>query len=174
MDKNSKKSTKTLDHWKLLSRCGLLQSRSSHCNEKCADRPISWRLTLFGDRRINMRNNNNNFPAVVGCRRNKLRNAAGLIGLSFFRHEYRIVRIARIGSRRRYKDKFYMQKFSLFSCPPLSASAPLLRLLWRRHCIYCLSDGKGVVVDVPSCSFIPHGNLQITIKITWFKRNNCS
>ena len=30
-----------------------------------------------------MRNNNNNFPAVVGCRRNKLRNAAGLIGLFF-------------------------------------------------------------------------------------------
>ena len=53
-DNNSKKSTGTLDHRKLLSRCGFLQSRSSDCNEKCADRPITWRLTLSGGRRINM------------------------------------------------------------------------------------------------------------------------
>ena len=29
------------------------------------------------------------------------------------------------------KISFYMQKFSLFQCTPLSASAPSLRLLWR-------------------------------------------
>ena len=40
VDKNLKKSTETLDNRKLLSRCGFLQSRSSCCNEKCADRPI--------------------------------------------------------------------------------------------------------------------------------------
>ena len=40
-----------------ISRCGFLQSRSSRCNEKCADRPISLRLTLSGDKRINMRYN---------------------------------------------------------------------------------------------------------------------
>ena len=40
VNKNSKKSTGTLDHWKLLSRCGFLQARSNHCNTKCADRPI--------------------------------------------------------------------------------------------------------------------------------------
>ena len=60
VDKNSKKSTGTLDQRKLLSRCGFLQSRSIRRNEKCADRPISLRLTLSGDRRINMRYNNNN------------------------------------------------------------------------------------------------------------------
>ena len=39
-------------------------TKYSRCNEKCADRPISWRLALSGDWRINMRNNNNNnnFP----------------------------------------------------------------------------------------------------------------
>ena len=41
VDKNSKKSTGTLDHRKLLSGCGFLQSRSSPGNEKCADRLIS-------------------------------------------------------------------------------------------------------------------------------------
>ena len=35
VDKNSKKFTGTLNHRKLLSRCGFLQSQSSHCNEKC-------------------------------------------------------------------------------------------------------------------------------------------
>ena len=45
-----KKSLGTLDHRKLLSRCGLLQSRSSSGNEKCADRSTSLRLTLSGER----------------------------------------------------------------------------------------------------------------------------
>ena len=40
VDKNSKKSTGTLDHRKLLSKYGFLQPRSSLCKEKCADRPI--------------------------------------------------------------------------------------------------------------------------------------
>ena len=52
---------KTLDHWKHFSRCGFLQSQSSHCNEKCEDRPISCCLMLPGDRRINMRYNNNKY-----------------------------------------------------------------------------------------------------------------
>ena len=38
--KNSKKSTGTLNHWKLLSRCGFLQARNSDCNEKCTDHLI--------------------------------------------------------------------------------------------------------------------------------------
>ena len=35
------------------------------------------------------------------------------------------------------KISFHVQKFSLFKRPPplLSASAPSLRLLWRRHCL---------------------------------------
>ena len=37
--KSSKKSTGTLDYWKLLSRGGFLQARSSQSNENCADRP---------------------------------------------------------------------------------------------------------------------------------------
>ena len=41
VDKNSKKSTGTLDYRKHLSRCGFLQSQSSPGNEKCADRPTS-------------------------------------------------------------------------------------------------------------------------------------
>ena len=118
--------------------------------------------------------NNNNFPAIVGCRQNKLRNAAGLIGLFFLDINTELLELRVLVAVEDLKISFYLQKFSLFSCPPLSASASLLRLLWRQHCIYCLSDGKGVVVGVPSCSFIPHGNLQITIKITWFKRNNCN
>ena len=40
VDKNSKKSRGTLDHWKLLTRCGFLQARSSRSNEKYADRQI--------------------------------------------------------------------------------------------------------------------------------------
>ena len=40
VDKNLMKSTGTLDRWKLLSRYGFLQARSSHWNLKCADRPI--------------------------------------------------------------------------------------------------------------------------------------
>ena len=50
VDKNSKKSTGTLDHWKFLSKYGFLQLLSSHCNEKCADRPIFnvWRCPVTG------------------------------------------------------------------------------------------------------------------------------
>ena len=44
------------------------------------------------------------FQAVVGRRRNKLRNASSLLGLSFLRHNYRIVKIAHIGSRTRSDD----------------------------------------------------------------------
>ena len=33
VDKKLTKSTGTLDHWKLLSRCVFLQSQTSHCNE---------------------------------------------------------------------------------------------------------------------------------------------
>ena len=40
VDKNLKKSSEILDHLNLLSRCGFLQSQSSHCNEKCADHLI--------------------------------------------------------------------------------------------------------------------------------------
>ena len=39
-DKNAKKSTGTLDHWKVLSKCVFFGLRSSYRNEKCADRPI--------------------------------------------------------------------------------------------------------------------------------------
>ena len=41
---------RNMDHWKLLSRCGFLQPRSRHCNEKCADRPIVsvWRCLVTG------------------------------------------------------------------------------------------------------------------------------
>ena len=74
-DKNSKKFTGTLDHRKLLSRSGFLQSRSSPDNEKCVDRPTSLRLTLSGNWRINMCYNNNNkfntstssLPIVWSC-----------------------------------------------------------------------------------------------------------
>ena len=40
VDKNFKKSTETLGHWKLLSSLGFLQARSGYRNEKCADDPI--------------------------------------------------------------------------------------------------------------------------------------
>ena len=40
VDRNSKKSTETLDHWKLLNSCEILSAQSSHCIEKCADRLI--------------------------------------------------------------------------------------------------------------------------------------
>ena len=62
-------------------------------------------------------------------------NAAGLFGLSFFRHEYRIVKIAHIGSRTRSEGQFLYAKVQFILVPPpLSASAPSLRLLWQRHC----------------------------------------
>ena len=49
VDKNSKKSTGTLDRWKLLSRCGFLQPQSSHCNEKVCGSSNNLRLTLSGN-----------------------------------------------------------------------------------------------------------------------------
>ena len=39
LNKIRRKSTGTLDHWKLLRSGEFIQPRSSHCNEKCADRP---------------------------------------------------------------------------------------------------------------------------------------
>ena len=56
----------------------------------------------------------------MGRRQNKLRNAASLIGLSFFRHEYRIVKIVHIGSRTRFEDQFLYAKdqFILVPSPP--------------------------------------------------------
>ena len=54
----------------------------------------------------------------MGCRQNKLRNAAGLIDLSFFRHEYRIVKIVHIGSRTRFEDQFLYAKVPFILVPP--------------------------------------------------------
>ena len=58
--------------------------------------------------------------AIMGRRRNELRNAAGLI-----------LKLRIIVAVQDLKIIFYMQ--ILF--PPLLASAPSLRLLWRRHCV---------------------------------------
>ena len=58
----------------------------------------------------------------MGRWRNELRNAAGLAQkLRIFIAVQDLI------------ISFYVQKFSLFKCPPLSASAPSLRLLWRRY-----------------------------------------
>ena len=54
----------------------------------------------------------------MGRRRNILRNAAGLIDLSFFRHEYRIVKIVHIGSRTRFEDQFLYAKVQFILVPP--------------------------------------------------------
>ena len=54
----------------------------------------------------------------MGHRRNKLRNAASLIGLSFFRHENRIVEIAKIGSRTRSENQFLYAKVQFILVPP--------------------------------------------------------
>ena len=64
----------------------------------------------------------------------------------FFRNEYRIVKIAHIASGTRSEDQFLYAKVQFILVPPpLSASAPLLRLLWRRHCIlYCVLSKKNV------------------------------
>ena len=58
------------------------------------------------------------FQAVVRCRRNKLKNGSGNVGLSFFRHEYRIIKIAHIGSRSRSEDQFLYAKVQFFLVPP--------------------------------------------------------
>ena len=67
------------------------------------------------------------FQAGVGRRLNKLRNAAGIIGLSFSRLKYRIVKTAHTGSHTRSKNQFLYAKVLFFF------SAPSLRLLWQRH-----------------------------------------
>ena len=69
------------------------------------------------------------------CRRNKLRNAAGLIGLSFFRHEYRIVKIADIGSRTRFGDQFLYAKVQFIIVLPHFQQVP-------PHYV-CSGDGTG-------------------------------
>ena len=74
----------------------------------------------------------------MGHRQNKLRNTAGLIDLSSFRQEYRIVKIENIGSQIRSEDQFLNAKVEFILVPPpppLSASAPSLRLLWQSHAI---------------------------------------
>ena len=54
----------------------------------------------------------------MGRRRNKLRNAASLIGLFFFRHEYRIFETARICSRTRSEDQFLFAEVQFILVPP--------------------------------------------------------
>ena len=63
------------------------------------------------------------FNLIVGRRRNELRNAAGLVlKLRIFVAVQDLI------------ISFYTQKVQFISVPPpLLASAPLLRLLWRRH-----------------------------------------
>ena len=61
----------------------------------------------------------------MGCRRNKLRNAAGRIGLSFFRHEHRTAKIARIGSRTRSEDQFLYAKVQFILVPLTFSKRPL-------------------------------------------------
>ena len=58
----------------------------------------------------------------MGRRRKDLRNAAGLI-----------LKLRIFVAVQDLNNSFYRQKFNLFYCPPLSASAPLLRFLWRWH-----------------------------------------
>ena len=60
----------------------------------------------------------------MGRRRNKLRNAAGFIGLSIIRQLYRIVKIAHIGSRTRYEDQFLYAKVQLILVPPYFQLVP--------------------------------------------------
>ena len=54
----------------------------------------------------------------MGRGRNKLRNVAGLIGLTFFRHEYKIVKIAHIGSRTRSEEQILYAKVQFTLVPP--------------------------------------------------------
>ena len=71
----------------------------------------------------------------MGRRRNKLRKAAGLVGLSFFRHEYRIVKIVHIGSRTRFEDQFLYAKVQFIIVPPL----PNFQLVLPHY--VCSGDG---------------------------------
>ena len=61
----------------------------------------------------------------MGRRRNKLRNAAGPIVLSLFRHEYRFVKIAHIGSSARFEISFICKSSVYFSAPPHFQLVPL-------------------------------------------------
>ena len=54
----------------------------------------------------------------MGRRRNKLKNVAGPIGLSFLRHEYRFVKITHIGNRTRSEDQFLYAKVQIILVPP--------------------------------------------------------
>ena len=54
----------------------------------------------------------------MGRRRNKLKNAAFAIGLSFFRHEYKIVKIAHVGIRTRSENQFLNAKVQFNLVPP--------------------------------------------------------
>ena len=70
----------------------------------------------------------------MGRRRNKQRNAAGLIDLSFLDMNKELLKLCILVAVQDLKISFYMQGLVYFSAPPpLSASAPSLRLLWRRH-----------------------------------------
>ena len=69
-------------------------------------------------------------------RRNKLRNPVGLIGPSFLDMNTDLLELRILVAVQDLKMSFYMQKFNLFcALPPLLASTPSLRLLWRRHCV---------------------------------------
>ena len=100
------------------------------------------------------------FYAVLGRRRNKLRNAVGIIGLSFFSHEYRIVKIAHTCSRTRSEDQFLQAKvqFILVPPPPPTYSAPSLRLLKRRHCIHMASKRAKIIEMALKSLFLPQNH----------------
>ena len=68
-----------------------------------------------------------------------LRNASGLIGLSFFRHEYRNFDIAHIGSRTP-EDQFLYAKFQFILVLPHFRLVP-------PHFV-CSGDGTGITFFV--------------------------
>ena len=67
-------------------------------------------------------------------RQNKLRNDAGLIGLSFLDINIELLKSRiLVAVQDLLENQFLYAKVQYFSAPPLSASFPSLRLLWRRH-----------------------------------------
>ena len=88
------------------------------------------------------------FQAVVGRRQNKLRNASGLIGLSFFRHDYRIVKIAHIGKRTRSEHQFLYAKVQYILVPPHFHQVP-------SHYI-CSGGGTGMADCIFSITIAVH------------------
>ena len=74
----------------------------------------------------------------MGRGRNKLRIAAGLIGLSFFRHKYKIVKFAHIGRRTRSEDQFLYAKVQFILVPPHFQVVPPYYA--------CYGDGTGIGV----------------------------